>query len=121
MAEIKKWGFGAAPYKADTLCKNRTALECVLRYVANQQIIADTDICHEISLIKGLFNHILRQDQWDWFTTYMYFDFPRISMQITKTNFVKYANKFLESNINEKDADEYRFSPSIPFCDSAVF
>lgn len=135
MAEIKKWGFGAAPYKADILCKNRTALECVLRYVANQQIIADTDICHEISLVKGLFNRILRQDQWDWFTTYMYFDFPRIgecskiinslsalriaiksnqnkeipriSMQITKTNFVKYANKFLEFNINEKDTDEY--------------
>lgn len=135
MAEIKKWGFGAAPFKPETLNRNKTALKYVLIYVDKQSIKKNTDICNEISLVKGLFNRIIRQDQWDWFTTYMYFDYPcykecsnivrllsglrastksgnmnevkKISLHIKDTNFALYAKKFLEFNINSDDTDEY--------------
>lgn len=38
MAEIQKWGFGAAPFKSDTLNKNKAALKYVLNYIDNQLI-----------------------------------------------------------------------------------
>ena len=36
----------------------------------------ETTILDDISIVKGLFNRIIKQDQWDWFTVYMYFDYP---------------------------------------------
>mgnify|MGYP006879952048 CR=1 FL=1 len=33
MAEVQKWGFGAAPFKPDTLNKNRTVLRYLLSYI----------------------------------------------------------------------------------------
>ena len=135
MAEIKKWGFGAAPFKSETLNKNRAALKYVLNYIDKQSIKRSIDICNEISIVKGLFNRIIRQDQWDWFTTYMYFDYPsykeclnivrllsglrvaikndnmeeikKVSLHIQKTNFISHSNRFLEFNINSDDTDEY--------------
>lgn len=135
MAEIQKWGFGAAPFKPDTLNKNRTALKYLLSYIDNQLIKKNIDICTEISIVKGLFNRIICQDQWDWFTVYMYFDYPsnrecsnivrllsalraaikngrldeakKISSHIHKTNFTLYSENFLEFNINSDDSDEY--------------
>lgn len=135
MAEIQKWGFGAAPFKPDTLNKNRTALKYLLSYIDNRLIKKNIDICTQISIVKGLFNRIIRQDQWDWFTVYMYFDYPsnrecsnivrllyalraaikndrldeakKISSHIHKTNFTLYSVNFLEFNINSDGTDEY--------------
>lgn len=135
MAEIQKWGFGAAPLKPDTLNKNRTALKYLLSYIDDQLIKKNIDICAEISIVKGLFNRIIRQDQWDWFTVYMYFNYPsnrecsnivwllsalraaikngrldeakKISSHIHKTNFTLYSENFLEFNINSDGTDEY--------------
>lgn len=135
MAEIQKWGFGAAPFKQDTLNKNKVALKYVLKYFDNHLTKKSIDICNEISVVKGLFNRIIRQDQWDWFTVYMYFDYPssqecsnivrllsalrvaikndsleeakKIASQIQKTHFISYAKNFLEFNINSDETDEY--------------
>lgn len=135
MGEMQKWGFGAAPFRPDTLNKNRTALKYLLSYIDNPLIKKNIDICTEISIVKGLFNRIIRQDQWDWFTVYMYFDYPnnqesvtivklltalrfaikngrleeakKITLHIHKTNFISYSNNFLEFNINSDDTDEY--------------
>lgn len=135
MAEVKKWGFGAAPFNPETYNKNKTAIKYVLHFIDKQSIIKNVDICNEISIVKGLFNRIIRQDQWDWFTTYMYFDYPsyqecsnivkllsnlrttirnssieeakNVSLHIQKTNFVIYSNRFLEFDINSDDTDEY--------------
>lgn len=135
MAEIQKWGFGAAPFKQETINKNKRALRYVLSYIDNQLIKKNIDICAEISIVKGLFSRIIRQDQWDWFTVYMYFDYPsnrecsnivsllsalraaikngrldeakKISSHIHKTNFTLYSENFLEFNINSDYIDEY--------------
>lgn len=138
MAEVKKWGFGAAPFKPETYNKNKTAIKCVLYFIDKQTIKKNVDICNEIGIVKGLFNRIIRQDQWDWFTTYMYFDYPsykdcsnvvkllsnlrtaikngsmeeakNISLHIKKTNFIIFSNRFLEFNIYSDDTDEYILS-----------
>lgn len=135
MAEVKKWGFGAAPFKSETYNRNGAAIKCVLYFIDKQSIKRNMDIRDEISIVKGLFNRIIRQDQWDWFTAYMYFDYPsykecsnivrllsnlrtaiknanmeeakNISLHIKKTNFVIYCNRFLEFDINSDDTDEY--------------
>ncbi len=77
MAEIKKWGFGAAPFKRTTEIKNRKALVMLKRFLASELQELDS-LPDSLSHVKGMFNRIIRQDQWDWFTTYMYFDYPNL-------------------------------------------
>ena len=76
MKEVKKWGFGAAPFKRDTELRNRKALVLLRRFLQNE---ADNyeNLPDGISCVKGLFSRIIRQDQWDWFTTSLYFDYIR--------------------------------------------
>lgn len=135
MAEVKKWGFGAAPFKSEAYKKNKAAIKFVLSFIDKQSVEKNVDICNEISIVKGLFNRIIRQDQWDWFTTYMYFDYPsykecseivrllsnlrtainnanmeeakNVSLRIKKTNFIVYSNRFLKFDMNADDIDEY--------------
>jgi len=78
IAKVAKWGFGCAPMKPKTIHKNKRALSQVLNYIMGIDLARGVVITDEISIVKGLFNRILRQDQWDWFTTNMYFDYPRV-------------------------------------------
>ena len=78
MAKIAKWGFGCAPMKSKTLYANKRALFQVLNFISEKNLARGIEIADEISIVKGLFNRILRQDQWDWFTVNMFFDYPRI-------------------------------------------
>ena len=58
------------------------------------------DIPETISNIKGLFNRILKQDQWDWFTVYMYFDYPTIDFCFhTATKLADLRNAILKNDI----------------------
>ena len=45
MAEVQKWGFGAAPFKPEKKKKNRTVLRYLLSYIDNQPIKKNIDIC----------------------------------------------------------------------------
>ena len=74
MGEIKKWGFGAAPFKRSTEINNRKALVVLKRFLCSELQAYDA-LPESISHVKGMFNRVLRQDQWDWFTTDMYFDY----------------------------------------------
>lgn len=33
-------------------------------------------INEDISRVKGIFNRVIKQDQWDWFTVNMHLDYP---------------------------------------------
>ena len=77
MREVKKWGFGAAPFKYATDINNRKALIALQRYMLNESD-SNASLPDAISHVKGMFNRILKQDQWDWFTTNMYFDYPNL-------------------------------------------
>ena len=38
--------------------------------------LLNKNLPEQVSLIKGLFNRVYKQDQWDWFTVFAYLDFP---------------------------------------------
>jgi len=76
MKKTQKWGFGMAPLKKETPKKNRQAIILVMNLIKYSEIPKATQIVDSISWVKGLFNRIVKQDQWDWFTVNVYFDYP---------------------------------------------
>lgn len=76
MENVQKWGFGMAPLKAETARLNREAICAVRGFVSGEVISIKSNFPDEISRVKGLFNRIIKQDQWDWFTINMYMDYP---------------------------------------------
>ena len=131
---VTKWGFGAAPLKRSTEYQYKKALAQVSRYVRNETIANEIDICNEISIAKGLFNRILKQDQWDWFTVNMYLDYPpighvsrianklnllrketlaqneekvaQLKSELRNSGFLTYAQNFVSFSF-DSDCDEY--------------
>ncbi len=73
---VAKWGFGIAPLKKETDYKYKKALRQTVNYVYDFPVSYGITITDEISVVKGMFNRIIRQDQWDWFTVNMYLDYP---------------------------------------------
>ena len=65
-----------APLKPTTDLKNKQALREVKKFVIGEDIVNFDTLSENISLVKGLFNRVIKQDQWDWFTVNMYFDYP---------------------------------------------
>ena len=77
----QKWGFGMAPIKIDVQQKRKkcvTILMDALKNETSSEQILDIIIQGKdaLSEIKGLFNRIQRQDQWDWFTVFEQFGCP---------------------------------------------
>jgi hypothetical protein len=64
----QKWGFGMAPVKHETQNKRVKCVSILLRIIEGEPFSPD-DIS-ALSEVKGLFNRIYRQDQWDWFTVF---------------------------------------------------
>ena len=68
---ITKWGFGAAPLKDKTQKKNNDAVFFLRDYLLG--VSSDKDwIIECCSHVKGMFNRIVKQDQRDWFTVYLF-------------------------------------------------
>lgn len=137
MKNIPKWGFGMAPLKQLTENENRKALTCVRNFVIENNILISGNFLDEISRTKGIFNRIIKQDQWDWFTVYMYLDYPtyrdvknivsaltslrtaiikkddllrQCSLNRLKENrFVTYCNNYLNFDIKAKSPVEYLY------------
>lgn len=135
MPEIVKWGFGMAPIKPSTNIINRKALSNVSNFVSGTNPINVLTILDDISIAKGLFNRIIKQNQWDWFTVNMYFDFPsgndlkmivsnlaslrnaiikhddpageRALQQLASAHIVLYCNNYLSFDINKETAAQY--------------
>ena len=100
MPEKAKWGFGFAPFKLETLEKNKRALTNVRSCTLQNQYTLDST--EDISIAKGLFNRIVREDQWDWFTCNMYFDYPnRYEIKLLTTTLAQ-----LRKCIIERDAEK---------------
>lgn len=99
MKQITKWGFGMAPIKEKTDQENRKAIESVKNFVLGNSKVYSGNIIDELSRVKGLFNRIVKQDQWDWFTVYMYFDYPTLK----DTKSIVLALSTLRKAITTKD------------------
>ena len=94
-----------APLKPITDLKNKQALREVKKFVIGEDIVDFDTLPENISLVKGLFNRVIKQDQWDWFTVNMYFDYPtyRHMENIVKSlrnlrNAISYNNNALAMN-----------------------
>lgn len=132
--EVTKWGFGAAPFKEKADNKNKFALITIDKYLSGEKI-QNEKLCECISHVKGMFNRIKKQNQWDWFTTSMYFDYPtskdignivtilsdlrnaitqkdyeqqeHLAHTLEKSNIRIYINNYLNFNPNDESGDEY--------------
>lgn len=137
MKHIPKWGFGMAPLKKSTNDENRKALEYVRDFVLKKNTLYSANLLNDLSRVKGIFNRIIKQNQWDWFTVYMYLDYPPFDdvsrivstlsilrnaiinedknliqkslMQLHKNRFIIYCNNYLEFDINSETSSEYLY------------
>ena len=65
----EKWGFGMAPPRPKTQSERNAACERLLQILSSKNRPDDDEsILYSLSIVKGLFNRIVREDQWDWFT-----------------------------------------------------
>jgi hypothetical protein len=79
----EKWGFGMAPPKLNTQRTRVKASEWLLHVLGSHNLPQSDDSCLELaSILKGMFNRIVREDQWDWFTVAKQLGYPsrRISI-----------------------------------------
>lgn len=131
--KVAKWGFGIAPLKDTIAYRNKIAVAQVLRYVEGKEVVGAIE--DHLSHLKGMFNRIIRQDQWDWFTVNMYFDYPstkelsffvstisklrravidckhgeiqEIIKLLTMTNFKIYMENYKNHDKTEETSDQY--------------
>ena len=83
----EKWGFGMAPPKVKTQRNRDEACTNLLEVLCSRQLPdPDEHVLEMVSIVKGLFNRIVREDQWDWFTVSGQLGYPsrRISDIIAK-------------------------------------
>jgi hypothetical protein len=76
-----------APPKSETQNSRVKACAVLLEIIATPRYPDDTEMPLEAtSIVKGLFNRIVREDQWDWFTVSKQLGYPsrRISEVIAK-------------------------------------
>ena len=124
-----------APLKPQTEQSNKHAIEIVCNYVIDDTQGIRVDVVDEISVVKGIFNRVVKQDQWDWFTNYMYLDYPpykdlarivsalvalrkailennndnhlQAISQLINSNFLIYCDQYLSFDINNETNVEY--------------
>ncbi len=84
----EKWGFGLAPPKRATALKRQKCVAHVLDILERPEgVIGSQADLDAMSEVKGLFNRVVRQDQWDWFYVARQLGYPstRISEAIADT------------------------------------
>jgi len=77
MKIAEKWGFGMAPPKPEVQRTRMEAVTTVGRLIDDQPTsLALPEALEQISIVKGLFNRVAREDQWDWFYVKRQFGYP---------------------------------------------
>lgn len=67
---FQKWGFGMAPVKEKTDIERFEAIDALLLFMKEKNYADHECLLESISVIKGMFSRVFRQDQWDWFTVF---------------------------------------------------
>ena len=71
----KRLGFGISNEKTKTREDRIKAIKEVRRLLERGKISQNT--LEALSVVKGMFNRVLKKDQWDWHTVYLQFGRPR--------------------------------------------
>ena len=128
----QKWGFGMAPTKPPLQEKRLMWVENVLGILVGNTFREDSP--EAVSEVKGLFNRVLRQDQWDWFTVFQQLGCPgrikckniahslvdlrhvvtgkcdrnlsEITAHLLELNADRYLNLFLEKETSERESEK---------------
>ena len=102
MEITQKWGFGMAPPKPSTQARRHRAVTVISRFLQTGAVgVPLEEFLECLSEVKGLFNRVARQDQWDWFTVAGQLGYPseglsgRIAKQIGD---LRQAMKLMESD-----------------------
>lgn len=69
----QKWGFGMAPPKTHTHRTRLTGSTELLAFLTSESHPVSLE---SLSIVKGMFNRVWKQDQWDWFTVYSQLGYP---------------------------------------------
>ena len=101
----EKWGFGMAPPKHHTNVVRHSACVTFLESIASTELpAADDELLERLSTVKGLFNRVAKQDQWDWFTVAGQLGHP--SPRIARVIADEIYN--FRSGIRDTDVDAFR-------------
>lgn len=105
MVEVtEKWGFGMAPPKPSTERERLIAAEVVCQVLAFRDCPpVEPQLLDALSLTKGLFNRVAREDQWDWFTVMGQLGYPSLGLAR------KIASKLSDVRIAIRDQDTNAF------------
>ena len=77
MTEVhEKWGFGMAPPKPATQRQRLIAADYVYQVIDGLEHPSTSDAHDMLSVVKGLFSRVLKQDQWDWFIVARQLGYP---------------------------------------------
>jgi hypothetical protein len=97
---FEKWGFGLAPPKPETAAKRLKWAAHVLSVIDSRTELGTLTIDLEaISEVKGLFNRIVKQDQWDWFSMSGQLGYPSTRV----SHAIAYALTGLRSGLRDQD------------------
>ena len=121
MPEITKWGFGMAPIKPEIQWKNCKAINQVKNFVLSKESV--DGIIDNISFVKGIYNRIIKQDQWDWFTIYMYMDYPdSLDVKDIVCALANLRRAIIQNNnsLVEKSRKKLELSNFILYCNNSV-
>jgi T5orf172 domain len=100
---FEKWGFGLAPPKEDTQ-QTRLKAAFTVQTILNQDLQSmspDVDLEH-FSIVKGMFNRIVHQDQWDWFTVMGQLGYPSSGIsKVIARKLSDLRSAFRDNNLEE--------------------
>lgn len=107
-----KWGFGMSPVKEEIQVNRLFYAKILLDFLIDDDFLDLASLAVSISEIKGLFNRVIRQDQWDWFIVFEQLGFPgRVASKKIVDNLIqlrsaiktKETNKIMvfRSNLNQ--------------------
>jgi hypothetical protein len=125
------WGFGNAPLKSAHREKVERAILLVLSLLNSLPSETSISLLEAISLVKGQFTRVVKQDQWDWSTVWLLLGRPsrqpaktisnglgalrtalkigdtqraeEIRTALLQTNICKYLHEFLKPQANDTE------------------
>jgi len=96
----EKWGFGMAPPKPETQRSRLDSCAALLQAIDLPGMpVSNPSLLEQISIVKGLFNRIVRQDQWDWFVVSGQLGYPSVRLSQS----IAYELGRLRSSIRDQE------------------
>jgi hypothetical protein len=103
----QKWGFGMAPPFAEIQREREQACRNLILIIEEQSLELAGSSLAEISLVKGLFTRVWKQDQWDYFTVWT--QLGRLGRKKAKT--ISFLLRDLR--VSAKEAAQFDFENSV--------